>query len=53
MSTAVLFAALSWQLQEPQHRGHHVAQLWQTRATSCFTRDHGSRDGPQLWLTGK
>ncbi len=46
-------SALPRQLQEPQHGGDHAPQLRETRAASRLTRDHGSRDGAQLWLTGR
>jgi hypothetical protein len=46
-------SALPRELQEPQHGGDHAPQLRETRAASRLTRDHGSRDGAQLWLTGR
>ncbi len=46
-------SALPRQLQEPQHGGDHAPQLRETRAASRLTRHHGSRDGAQLWLTGR
>ena len=49
----VFISALPRQLQEPQHGGHHAAQLRQARAARRVPRDHGARDGSQLWLAGK
>ena len=51
--TLYFILALPRQLQKFEHRNHHVDELRQARAARRVPRDHGPRDGPQLWVPSR